>query len=105
MTAIRPQGKDGKFVPKGDVSRTLRSMRLSEAAWEGLRQLANAEGVSRTDVVEYFALGGQGQPQQATIDTATIERVLTDPSVVRPKDRAAVRRGVMAVLRELGLIE
>ncbi len=99
------QGQDGRFIPKGDSPRSLRSMRLTDAAWEGLRQIAEADSLSRTDVIERFALGGLSLPEQPSIDPATIEptieRVLADPSVVRPRDRAAVRRGAQSVFREL----
>lgn len=47
----------GKFATKDYKAKELRSMRLSNEAWELLGEKANNEGISRTDIVEELARG------------------------------------------------
>jgi hypothetical protein len=47
----------GKFTVKDYGKKELRSMRLSDEAWELLGSKASEEGVSRTDLIEELARG------------------------------------------------
>lgn len=44
--------EQGKFSIAYDEPKTLRSIRLTETAWCGLKRLADAQGSSRTDIIE-----------------------------------------------------
>lgn len=50
--------KDGKFASdyQGEVKR-LRSMRLTDTAWELLAEIAEKNQITRTEVIEIFARG------------------------------------------------
>ena len=49
---------DGKFTPDytGETKR-LRSMRLTDTAWELLAEIAEKNQITRTEVIELFARG------------------------------------------------
>jgi len=51
---------DGKFAPDyaGEPKR-LRSMRLTDTAWEKLAEIAAHNHITRTEVIEIFARGGE----------------------------------------------
>lgn len=54
----RPHAEDGRFTPDyaGETKR-LRSMRLTDTAWELLAEIAEKNHITRTEVIELFARG------------------------------------------------
>jgi len=56
----RPRTLDGKFeTDYGDSPKRLRSIRLTDAAWEKLLEIADKNQVTRSEVIEIFARGGE----------------------------------------------
>ncbi|MBW4611497.1 MAG: transcriptional regulator [Hassallia sp. WJT32-NPBG1] len=56
----RPRTPDGKFeTDYGDSSKRLRSIRLTDEAWEKLLEIADKNQVTRSEVIEIFARGGE----------------------------------------------
>ncbi len=55
----RLHAPDGKFVPDyvGENKR-LRTMRLTDTAWKLLAEIAQKNHITRTEVIEIFARGG-----------------------------------------------
>ena len=55
----RLHAPDGKFVPDypGETKR-LRTMRLTDTAWKLLAEIAQKNHITRTEVIEIFARGG-----------------------------------------------
>lgn len=45
----------GRFAHKDYGAKKLRSMQLSDYAWDTFKELADKQGISRTDVIEEFA--------------------------------------------------
>ncbi len=55
----RPRTSDGKFeTDYGDSPKRLRSIRLTDEAWEKLMEIAEKNQVTRSEVIEIFARGG-----------------------------------------------
>jgi hypothetical protein len=54
----RPHAEDGTFTPDyaGETKR-LRSMRLTDTAWDLLAEIAEKNHITRTEVIELFARG------------------------------------------------
>jgi hypothetical protein len=54
----RPRTESGHFAPdyQGEAKR-LRTMRLTDTAWEKLAQIAQKNHLTRTEVIEFFARG------------------------------------------------
>lgn len=50
----RERDINGQFAPKEYGEKKLRSMKLSDHAWEVLEHKANEQGMSRTDIIEEF---------------------------------------------------
>jgi len=44
--------QDGKFAPKSDEIRQVRSIRLTDTTWEKLGKLAEIRGITRADLIE-----------------------------------------------------
>jgi hypothetical protein len=56
----RPRTPDGKFeTDYGDSPKRLRSIRLTDEAWEKLLEIAEKNQVTRSEVIEIFARGGE----------------------------------------------
>ena len=49
----RSQG--GKFAPKSNEFRLVRSMRLTDTAWVRLGEIADSRGITRADLIEEWA--------------------------------------------------
>ena len=58
MTEQRPRDRAGKFVQKSDEIRKVRSIRLTDRAWEYLGESANDRGITRADLVEEYVESG-----------------------------------------------
>ncbi|MEH1840443.1 MAG: transcriptional regulator [Nostoc sp.] len=55
----QPRTSDGKFeTDYGDSPKCLRSIRLTDEAWEKLLEIGNKNQVTRSEVIEIFARGG-----------------------------------------------
>lgn len=95
----------GRFVAKSDVNREVRSLRLTNATWQRLGELANSQGMTRSDLIEQLVesepqnqlpITGESSLQQVAL---AINRVLDDPKVTRNgRDRGSVRRALHALL-------
>jgi len=81
----------GKFAPKSEVPRKVRSVNLTDNAWQGLAAIAQKAGMSRNDYLEALAEGNiplietvkpQSQPfmeavkAEREVDDANIEKQL-----------------------------
>ncbi|MBN3948781.1 MAG: transcriptional regulator [Nostoc sp. NMS7] len=56
----RPRTLDGKFeTDYGDSPKRLRSIRLTDEVWEKLLEIAEKNQVTRSEVIEIFARGGE----------------------------------------------
>jgi hypothetical protein len=70
----------GKFAPKSEVPRKVRSVNLTDDAWQWLAAVAEKAGMSRNDYLEALAEGnipfmGMVKPQvQPLIETANTKR-------------------------------
>lgn len=53
--AKQERNKGGKFIPKSSELRHIRSMRLTDSAWEKLGNIASKKGFTRADLIEEWA--------------------------------------------------
>lgn len=56
--ANKARNTSGKFAPKSDTPRKIRSVNLTDRAWQWLADVAVQSGVSRNDYLEAMAEGG-----------------------------------------------
>lgn len=105
MNGIRIQGDGGQFEQKGDEPRRNRMITLTDTAWARLQEVASKRGVSRSDLIETSAMEGfwsDGLIDRIDASMAKMEdrmnELLADESVVRKRDRAVVRRAILALL-------
>lgn len=110
MTQDRTE--EGKFAPKSEEPRHVRSIRLTDKTWEKIGYAANKRRITRADLVEQMAEDGvfdqESEATQLSRDDAVaqvenaIEEILNDSTVTRKgKDRGAVKRGLLALLSRL----
>lgn len=105
--AKQGRSQEGKFAPKSDEPRSVRTMRLTDTVWTKLGEMAESRGITRADLIEQIA--EQGILEQASAGESTVqqvatavERVLSDPAVTRNgKDRGSIRRALQALLNLL----
>ena len=99
----------GKFAPKSDEPRHIRSIRLTDKTWDVLGVMAAQRGITRADLLEELVEEGVITSVHPNVTGKTkqkiehlIGQVLADPSVTRNgKDRGAVKRGLEALLKLL----
>ena len=102
------RGQHGKFVAKSDAHREVRSIRLTNTTWQQLGEVADAQSLTRADLIEQLTESrafDQAIPTNglslAQVDDA-IACVLNDPIVTRHgKDRGSVRRALEALRNAL----
>lgn len=79
----------GKFAPKSEVPRKVRSVNLTDTAWQWLATVADKAGMSRNDYLEALASGNRpfmemGQPlPQPFIETVQAEIETHDANTVK----------------------
>lgn len=103
MAQERSEG--GKFAPKSDQPREVRSIRLTDKTWAALGSIAEQRRITRADLLEEFVEQGE-LLRQATLSRDFVERsaaeVLEDLKVTRNgKDSGAVKRALEALLKRL----
>ena len=62
------RNQSGKFAPKSDEPRSVRTMRLTDTAWIKLGEIADSRGITRADLIEEWAR----QPAVAQVDQLTL---------------------------------
>jgi hypothetical protein len=110
------RGRSGKFAPKSDEHREVRSIRLTDSTWEELGKLADQRCITRADLIEQLTQSGSltriagtenveictGSPNIESRMQDAIESVLSDPVVTRNgKDRGSVKRALQALQERL----
>lgn len=53
---MRIRGDNGKFVQKSNEPRLVKSIRVTDSAWEILGNIADQRCITRGDLIEYFAI-------------------------------------------------
>lgn len=108
MNTVRIKGDGGVFEMKGDEPRKNRMLTLTDTAWARLQDVAKARGISRSDLVETAAIEGQwsDDAEDAREDVlseieAALDALLADDTLIRPRDRSAVRKAFKALLDEV----
>jgi DNA repair exonuclease SbcCD ATPase subunit len=82
----------GKFVPKSEVPRKVRSVNLTDEAWQWLATVAEKAGMSRNDYLEALAEGNSPfmemvEPQaQPLIETVNTQREIDEVNIEKQPD-------------------
>jgi hypothetical protein len=109
---IQERQEGGKFAPKSNEARHVRSIRLTNTTWEKMGYAADKRRITRADLIEQITEDGvfddQGENVQllyaallSEVEIA-VEEILNDSSVTRGgRDRGAVKRGLQALLNRL----
>lgn len=93
------RNESGQFVPKSSEYRMVRSLRVTDAAWTKLGQVAEKRGMTRADLLERMAECDELNVSLQAIKDA-IAKIIDDPQVTRNgKDRGSVKRALEALLR------
>jgi hypothetical protein len=77
----------GKFAPKSEVPRKVRSVNLTDEAWQWLAAVAKKAGMSRNDYLEALAEGNipfmeMAEPQvQPLMETETTKREINEVNI------------------------
>src|SRR4028119_1909874 len=100
---IQDRTEGGKFAPKSEEYRRVRSIRLTDTTWEKMGYAADKRRITRADLIEQMAEDGvfndEPQAQQFPHENllneieVIIEKILNDSAVTRGgKDKGAVKR-------------
>ncbi len=108
---IQDRTEGGKFAPKSDEPRDVRSIRLTNTTWEKIGYAADKRRITRADLVEQMAEDGifdqepevgLSRNQLISEVESLVEEILKDGTVTRNgKDRGAVKRGLEALLKRM----
>jgi hypothetical protein len=93
-TAMSNKVRDtlGKFAPKSEAPRKIRSVNLTDDAWHWLATAAEKAGVSRNDYLEALAFSNQPfmemveSPSPPFIETARAEIEVDGANIAQPPD-------------------
>lgn len=59
---MEPRNEQGKFIPKSDAERKVRSIRATDRTWDDFGFLADQRRITRADLLELLASSGGGPP-------------------------------------------
>ncbi len=64
-TLLRTMDRDesGKFSLRYAQAKKLRSMQLTDSAWQKLKDIGDSKNISRTDVIERFCREGENKQE------------------------------------------
>lgn len=110
MTQDRTE--QGKFAPKSEEYRQVRSIRLTDKTWQKIGFVADKRRITRADLIEQMAEDGvfddETQGEQSSQENllnkieVIVEEILNDSTVTRGgKDKGAVKRGLHSLLNRL----
>jgi len=94
------QGRDkkGHFANKGQEKREVRSLRLTDSAWEKLDKMAGDRGITRADLIEEIMANEQlSQP----VDTQEIIEILEAGLKLKANAGGAIKEKIKEALRLL----
>lgn len=105
---MQSRSKAGKFAPKSDELREVRSIRLTNTTWEKLGAAAELKEMTRADLIEQLAEDGLLDQQSSSKHISVqgikeaITQILDDQVVTRKgKDRGSVKRALEALIERL----
>jgi predicted DNA-binding ribbon-helix-helix protein len=110
---IQDRTEGGKFAPKSEEYRRVRSIRLTDTTWEKMGHAADKRRITRADLIEQMSDDGifeqflepssQVNASQVLKQVETIAQVLiNDPALTRNgKDRGVVKRTLEALVERL----
>lgn len=106
--STQSRGDRGRFAPKSDENREVRSIRLTDSTWQKLGEVADLRCITRADLIEQLVEAGQLDQEPITSGVSlqqveeAVAHILNDPVVTRNgKDRGSVRRALEALLKQL----
>jgi hypothetical protein len=97
----RQRNQGGKFVQKSDEMRKVRSVRLTDTAWNELGRIADQQDITRADLIEGLIEKGLAERLEDKVESP---KQLELPFGVSPKlERTDLERKRDRVLATLGL--
>jgi len=96
------QGRDksGKFSFKSDEGRQVRSIRLTDAAWDALGNLANERSITRADLIEewmsgeYFNLLHRVHELELELQSAKNNSIHVSDLILQTIDKLSIKRSI-----------
>lgn len=97
----RQRSESGKFVQKSDEMRRVRSIRLTDTAWDELGRIANQRDITRADLIEELIEKGLAERLEDKVESS---KQLEIPFGVLPKlERADLEENRDRILAGLKL--
>jgi hypothetical protein len=103
------RGQGGKFAIKSEAARAIRSIRLTDATWSKLGEVADLRCITRADLIEQLVAEGALDQSVSAISEVSLQRmkkliteIIDDPEITRHgKDRGSVKRALQTLLSRL----
>lgn len=98
------RSEGGKFAPKSEKPRQVRSIRVTDEAWERLGVIAKSRRITRADLLEEAVEEGwieKPKTKKEIIDEIqlAVNKILGDANLTRQgKDKSAIKRGLLALV-------
>jgi predicted DNA-binding ribbon-helix-helix protein len=98
------QGRNevGQFSAKGEGRREVRSIRLTDSAWEKLGNIADERGITRADLIENM-MSASGFSNQRRINHSEIIDILESALKLRANAGGAIKAKIKEVLNLINL--
>lgn len=101
------RGDRGRFAAKGDVSRAVRSIRLTDTTWEALGEKADDHDMSRADYLEALAAGevewdSEGSESNHDFDPDEVAEILQDALVLKANAGGKIKARIKDALILMG---
>lgn len=102
------RGDRGKFAAKGDSIRVVRSIRLTDQAWEVLGDKADEQDMSRADYLEALVSGdvkwdGEDFEPELDFDLKEVTEILMDALPLKSNAGGKIKIAIKEALRLMGV--
>lgn len=107
VTVMAARDDGGKFAIKGESERVVKSLRMTEDAWDSFGEMAEARGMTRADLLHEWIEAKDSNPDQIEmfVDEGAVEEaidLLQDALSLKANAGGAIKANIRAALKTLG---
>lgn len=108
---IEQERENGKFAPKGNENRTVRSIRATDSTWNALEEKANEQDMSKADYLEGLVSGEidwesedleKDEVSEFDFDVEEIAEILREALTLKSNAGGKIKTEIKRVLEMIG---
>lgn len=98
---MEPRAKDGKFAPKSDAERKVRSIRATDHVWDDFGFEADKRRITRADLLEMWVSSPPATSPSSCVDLEQMIAILEQALTLKANAGGAIKAQVRKALELL----